>query len=70
MEEIWEDIIAVAAGDWLDVLVGLPPGTMTTIKKFLDDGECIDDDCPCDDSDCPKVSVDGDEVGCECCCDV
>ena len=70
MEELWEDVIAVASGDWLDVLMGLPIGTMATIKMFLDDDECVDEDCPCDDSGCPKVSVDGEEVGCECCCDV
>lgn len=69
-ETLVENLVAIVEGDWLDVLLGLPIGATALIRKFLDDGECVEEDCDCEDEDCPKVSVDGDEVGCECCCNV
>lgn len=65
-----EELIEVVAGDWLASALGLPPGALALIQWFVDDDVCVDEDCGCEDTDCPKVSVDGEEVGCGCCCDV
>ena len=46
------------------------PGTIASVKWFFDDDCCVNDDCDCDDTECPKVSIDDDEIGCECCCDI
>ena len=68
-EEISEYVITFAE-DLLDFAIGLPPGTIATVKWFFDDDCCVNEDCDCDDTECPKVSIDDDEIGCECCCDI
>ena len=43
---------------------------LSIVTDIFNDDICVNDDCPCDDEDCGKVSVDGDEIGCACCCDI
>ena len=68
-EEISEYVTTIA-DDVLGIALGIPPGTLSVVKWFLDDGYCVNEDCDCDDAECPKVSIDDDEIGCECCCNV
>lgn len=68
-EEISEYVITYAE-DLLDFALGLPFGTKAVVKWFIDGDYCVNEDCDCDDAECPKVSIDDDEIGCECCCDI
>ena len=63
-----EELVEVIAGEYLEYALGFPPGVFAAVKWFIDDDECVN--CDCEDAECSKISVDGDEVGCECCIDI
>ena len=65
------DWIEVIAGEVLDWKFWFPVGAVLKFVDYiLNDDICVNDECPCEDEDCAKISVDDEEIGCACCCNI